>query len=825
MKKPPSPELCAHILAKTALTVIFLLLARSSGPRSNPPCLRRFSGWALLLILLHLASISKAANTNYVQNVSDSGDGSLRECIEISFPGDVVAFSNNFNNSPLAIVLTSGELGIGRDLTIIGPPRGVIIDAANASRIFNISAGNVTISGVQMSNGFVLGTDGNGCGENGATVGGGGILNTANLTLVNCTITQCSAEGGTGGSCPDPSFPNYSGDGGLAAGGGIWNQGTLNMQNCTMYGNVAEGGLAGQPIDPDENSDGSAAGGAICNQGTLTMQGCTIVGNGAEPEPYTCGGIYNQASTFTFGNCIIANNVGSAPDMRGMNEGFPILIDNEPTDDPTITDLGFNLVSRDDGWDGYLSTDLVGTSAAPWDPLLGPLQDNGGQTPTMAPLPGSPVIDEGSSLGLTTDQRGKIRPFRYYPNTALPEGGDGSDIGACELTRTGLQIKVIANLGLGYLTLMWLEDSAATGANNIAPYSGVIFSQSGFSGPGMWMPLMTPVRYINHMFMTRDVINPPGVVLVSNAVFYQTLGPSTGTNYYFPAVTTAATQITSSGAALNGTTIPIGLGTLYWFIYGSDTNYGQSTATNSIGTSSNQTPLTQLIGGLSSSSTCHFQLMVTDDWGTQYGGDQSFTTLAPPPPAPSMVTYAASSITTNGAVLNASMNGHGQADAGYFQYGLDTNYGNLTYSNQVFGTGNLQNYSNTISGLTASTTYHYQAIGTSMGGLGYGQDMFFTTATAPPAVVTLAASSITHATATLNGTVNPNAPTSTVYFKWGINTSYGNTTPQTGVNSSESFNASISGLSANSTYHFRIVALNSGGTNSGADASFTTPGD
>jgi len=81
-------------------------------------------------------------------------------------------------------------------------------------------------------------------------------------------------------------------------------------------------------------------------------------------------------------------------------------------------------------------------------PLLGPLQDNGGQTPTMAPLPGSPVIDEGSSLGLTTDQRGKIRPFRYYPNTALPEGGDGSDIGACELTRNRPSNKGHCKLGL-----------------------------------------------------------------------------------------------------------------------------------------------------------------------------------------------------------------------------------------------------------------------------------------------------------------------------------------------------------------------------------------
>ncbi len=63
------------------------------------------------------------------------------------------------------------------------------------------------------------------------------------------------------------------------------------------------------------------------------------------------------------------------------------------------------------------------------DPLLGPLQDNGGPTFTHALLPGSPAIDAGNAFGLTTDQRGFPRP---YDLPGITNASDGSDIGAYE---------------------------------------------------------------------------------------------------------------------------------------------------------------------------------------------------------------------------------------------------------------------------------------------------------------------------------------------------------------------------------------------------------
>jgi len=93
-----------------------------------------------------------------------------------------------------------------------------------------------------------------------------------------------------------------------------------------------------------------------------------------------------------------------------------------------------------------------------------------------------------------------------------------------------------------------------------------------------------------------------------------------------------------------------------------------------------------------------------------------------------------------------------------------------------------------------------------------------------PVAITLAATSITGTSATLNGTVNPNTLATNYYFEWGTSTSYGNVTTTTAAGSgsvSLDVNAPISGLVAGTTYHFRLVATNADGTTNGSDLTFT----
>jgi hypothetical protein len=99
-----------------------------------------------------------------------------------------------------------------------------------------------------------------------------------------------------------------------------------------------------------------------------------------------------------------------------------------------VTNLGFNLigaVGQGGGVVAWGTNDLTGSDALPLNPKLGALQDNGGPTPTMAQLPGSPAIDTGNSSGITSDQRGANRGFDDY-GLPIPAGGDRSDIGAYE---------------------------------------------------------------------------------------------------------------------------------------------------------------------------------------------------------------------------------------------------------------------------------------------------------------------------------------------------------------------------------------------------------
>jgi CSLREA domain-containing protein len=196
---------------------------------------------------------------------------------------------------------------------------------------------------------------------------------------------------------------------------------------------------------------------------------------------------------------------------------------------------------------------------------------------------------------------------------------------------------------------------------------------------------------------------------------------------------------------------------------------------------------------------------------------------------PAVVTGAAGGIGAFSATLNGTANPNGASTTAQFQYGLTIGYGSTTPA-QPLGSGNVAVAigGGSITGLTCNTLYHFRAVATNAGGTTNGLDATFTTATCPPAptVVTGTASGITARVATLNGTANPNGAATSAYFEYGLTVSYGNTTPAQNLGAG---NASVvigggivTGLSCNTSYHFRAVATNTTGTTNGADATFTT---
>jgi len=225
----------------------------------------------------------------------------------------------------------------------------------------------------------------------------------------------------------------------------------------------------------------------------------------------------------------------------------------------------------------------------------------------------------------------------------------------------------------------------------------------------------------------------------------------------------------------------------------------------------------------------HFGIQAYDSAGLQspYSSDVVWTpTVSGPPTA---TTGNATVITANGATLNGTVNPMGSTVTASFQYGRTTTYGSAT---QLFnlgaGTQNVSVGNGTIGGLACNTLYHFRVTASSSLGTANGADASFTTAkcAAGATVVTGTATAIGTATATLNGTVNPNGTSSTASFEYGSTTAYGSTTSAVSVGSGTSAVAIgggvISGLSCDTVYHFRAVAVSNGVTTSGSDASFAT---
>jgi hypothetical protein len=109
----------------------------------------------------------------------------------------------------------------------------------------------------------------------------------------------------------------------------------------------------------------------------------------------------------------------------------------------TMATEGFNLIGANDCFANNfppgqpnVNGDQVGTAAAPIDPLLGPLDANGGPTLTYLPQPTSPAIDQGSCPGAAADQRGYgngSTGVRVVDDPGIVDFADGCDTGAVEV--------------------------------------------------------------------------------------------------------------------------------------------------------------------------------------------------------------------------------------------------------------------------------------------------------------------------------------------------------------------------------------------------------
>ena len=362
-----------------------------------------------VLALLAIAGAPCLAATFTVNSSADiaspsAGVVTLRSAILVA---DSLGGANVIN-LPAALGpygLTFGALVIDNPannaLLIQGTGGSAVIDGGGLSGVFRLIGGTASLTGLTIQHGSAPSPN---PGSNGICSGGGvfiGPSTTVNITSITISNNQT---------------PN-------ASGGGICVYGTLNLSNATVSNNngsnggggirVVIGGTAhitGSTVSNNQALTFGAAGGGIENQGTLTVTESTISGNSSSSGS---GVSQEEEGSTTLSNVTIAGNSSNESAQLESFGGANILVVSTIIANPvsgancvaashgTITSNGHNLDSANSC--GFASTgDLINA-----DPVLGPLQNNGGPTATMALLAGSKAIDTGANpLALATDQRG-----------------------------------------------------------------------------------------------------------------------------------------------------------------------------------------------------------------------------------------------------------------------------------------------------------------------------------------------------------------------------------------------------------------------------------
>jgi CSLREA domain-containing protein len=436
--------------------------------------------------------------------IVNGDDLTNRGCTQVGGGSDRILLKAN-STYPIAGASTfddgnlNGDFDVFHDMTIEGAgASSTIIDGAHKDRVFDVFRKDtvaphdqnpvVGIEGVTIRNGQAPTIAGH-------SPSGGGIFISApaEVDLDNDVITQNAAgmgvpnaDGGAGGGILNTGVltldattvdHNVAGDAGSSSknggsGGGIYTSAELTVTNSTIAANLSGDGGS------DSFAFAGKGGGVYAENGPVAISGSTILGNqaGAGDIGGSGGGIYSGSSDLDLVNTTITgNSAGSGSSFGGFGGGVgiegPATIQND-----TIAGNGVPANGGGGGIDASAATVVANTilasnatnqlggncsSTAPQDgghnlsfgdascppgfgtgdPMLGPLQDNGGPTQTMAISGGGAAADQIlASACPSTDQRAILRPQ-----------GPLCDIGAFEVRSYDLSVS-LAGAGSGTVT-------------------------------------------------------------------------------------------------------------------------------------------------------------------------------------------------------------------------------------------------------------------------------------------------------------------------------------------------------------------------------------
>jgi hypothetical protein len=462
-----------------------------------------------------------------VTTVADSGPGSLRQAVADANAlagADTVTFDATVFAAPTTIVLTGGSLSVTDDLVVNGPAAKLTLSGNTTSRVLTLTAAaplTVVLNDLRFIDGL--------------TAGGGGAVKGGDdsLTLNRCELANNTATTGNGGAvdvdagglltAEDCAFNgNTAVNGGAVAAGGVGTvDGRIVLRRCTLSGNAAsfDGGainsdgyilIADSTLSANTSANATGGGGAIRHAGQFgapafivrnsTLSGNSAVGTGGAIR------LFNSTGLLTIQNSTIVGNTANGANGGGIaREGGTTTV----TIESSIVALNVNAASADLFSAGTVNAtvSLIGsktgvttfnadaftTTNLSADPLLGPLQKNGGPTLTHQPAAASPAINNGSNpAGLANDQRG----------AGFPRAVGTPDIGAIELR--SFVVTNDADAGAGSLRQAVLDSEALAGADTI------VFEPT-FFGSSRTISLLTALPLV----ATGVTIQGPGAALLT----------------------------------------------------------------------------------------------------------------------------------------------------------------------------------------------------------------------------------------------------------------------------------------------------------------------
>ena len=325
---------------------------------------------------------------------------------------------------------------------------------------------------------------------------------------------------------------------------------------------------------------------------------------------------------------------------------------------------------------------------------------------------------------------------------------------------------------------------------------------------------------------TRITGLKPGITYHFRLVGSNELGTVRGGDRSFrtdsaPSASTGGVDaVTTSTARVSGSVDPKGRGTVAWFEYGTTAALGSRTADIDAGFATRASRLTAQLTGLQPGTKIFYRVAARSDAGTVVGQTRSFTTSAGP-----LVVTGPAQLSGASIVLAGTVDPVGRATSWWFELGPTTSYGTSTIVQSAGSGRGAVAVSTAVAGLAPGTEYHARLVARSSAGTTRGADVVFRTA-GIPVIGRATASAISLTRGQIGADVATSGLETRVWVEVGRGGSFGTHTaaivlPPAATTTSH-VSIRVTGLRPGSRYTFRVVAANSVGTATGANASFGT---